>query len=670
MKKTIAALLALLMIAIPLASCQPAESTATLVIATNKFEEKFNPFYAENAYDMEVMDQIFVSPQRINAKNVLEDWGGSIKAEEKQVDGKTHVIYTVTVKKGMKFSDGKAVDIDDVIYSYYVFADSGYSGPSRSWATSTSIVGLKEYYYDDPNYTSKIEAITKEADDKYSAEKISKEDFIAYLIDSNLDGWWDGDPAGEAGAGTTWVQYIKDSGYETQLNAIDATDATAMLELLALIEYETSASYYTDAAYSYYLDKLRKSYIAGNLEDGVDVEKISGIVRVDDYTCTVEFYDLDIYGDRNVNVSIVPAHYYGEFAKGQADKQLLKNLDKPMGSGPYVFVSVADNIVTAKANNSYFEGEPFIKNVKWQYIEDGALLTALKNNEVDIISPSASKKTIDDLKAINMAYSLVDNNGYGYLGINADNVDKLVRKGFMHLLSRSESVNGYYQDPSLATIIERPMTTTLGEYPHGAKEYYGYDTDKALEYFTEAGYALVDGELKKDGEKLVLNAYIGGSGKGDHPAYAMLIQAQNDMEEMGAELIINDVEFNVLQSAMNGGTADIFVLAWGASNTCDKSTIYKTDGGQNRTNISNARLDQLLDEIVKTIDFDKRSELVAESLDIVMDEAVEMPLYQRMNMIAYNPANVDSSTWPETSTYWTYANQLWKLKLVEKEESK
>lgn len=666
MKKTIAALLVILMLAIPLAACEADVQHPTLVIATQTFEGKFNPFYAESAYDNQVLDQIFVNPQRTNANNVLEDWAGSITAEEITVDGKTHVLYTVKVKEGMKFTDGKKVTIDDVLYNYYVFADFGYSGPSSTWATTTPIVGLKEYYYDDADYADKIAAIEKEANDKYSQDNISKEDFMAYLIDSDLEGWWDGKADGFADAGYTWEDHIKDEGYEEQFGAIDATDAEAVLELLATIEYELYAVYYDPEGY--YLNKMRKEFIANSVKDGAKVKEISGINRVDDYTCTVEFYEIDIYGDRNVNVALVPAHYYGEFNKGDADKQLMKNMDKPMGSGPYIFIDFKDNIASVKANDDYFEGVPEIKRVKWQVVDDPALITALANGEVDIINPSASKTNINTLVEKGMEYSMMDNNGYGYLAINANNVEKLVRKGFMHLLTRKESVLGYYESEDLFSIIERPMTTTLGEYPHDAKEYYGYDLDKANDYFTEAGYELVDGKLVKDGKQLTLNVYIGGSGQGAHPGYTMLVQAQNDMKDLGAELIINDVDFNILQSAMNDGSADMFVLAWGSSNTCDKSTIYMTGGGQNRTNISNDKLDELLVKIPQTVDFDTRAGYVAEMLDIVMEEAVEMPLYQRNNMLAFNPNNVDKTTWPETSTYWTYENVLWKLKLVEKAE--
>lgn len=634
----------------------------TLVIATQDFEGKFNPFYAESAYDQQITDQIFVSPQRLDKNNQMIDWAGSISYEEIEAeDGSTHILYTVKVNEGMTFSDGEPVTIDDLLYYYYVIADPSYTGPSSTWALTTAIVGLKEYYYDDPNYSTKVNEISQEVADKYSLDTISKEDYIAYLIDTNLEGWWDGDPAGLVSQDYTWSDYITDEGFGDQLAAIDATDPAAMLALLAEVEYTNYGDSYDPA--SYYSSKLSESYIAGNLEDGIDVETISGIVRVDDYTCTVEYYAIDIYGDRNINGALIPEHYYGEFEKGKAEEVVKANMDAPMGSGPYKFVSFDNNIVTCEANDGYFEGEPNIKTVKWQYVPDSDLFDALTSGEVDIANPNASPDSLEQYKDAGMEYSLIDNNGYGYLGINANNVEKNVRKGFMHLLAREASVNGYY-GPELASVIERPMTTTLSEYPKDATEFYGYDPAKALECFQAAGYVQENGQLVKDGKKLTLSAYIGGSGEGDHPAYAMLVQAQTALAELGGELIIQDVQFATLQAAMNDGTADIFILAWGASNTCDKSTIYMTGGGQNRTNISNAELDQLLVEIPMTIDFDERCAKVARSLDIVMDEAVEMPIYQRKNMLAYNPEVVDISSLPEeTTTYWTYESQLWKLKL-------
>jgi peptide/nickel transport system substrate-binding protein len=286
----------------------------------------------------------------------------------------------------------------------------------------------------------------------------------------------------------------------------------------------------------------------------------------------------------------------------------------------------------------------------------------LASGAIDIANPSGSKMNIEEMKRLNIEYSLIDNAGYGYVGLQANNLPLAVRKGLLTLLNREPAVKGWYGD--IADVIERPMTTVLAEYPDDAKVYYSYDVETALKYFESAGYAKdASGKLvDKNANRLVVNAYIGGSGKGDHPAYSMLTQAQNDMASLGGELQIQDVEFNVLQGAMNDGTADMFILAWGNTTTCDKSSIYSTGGGQNRTNVSDPALDELLRRIPLTIDFEERSGLVSQMLDKVMDLAIELPLYQRKNITAYG-SNLNMDTVPEAGTFWSYESVLYKVEL-------
>lgn len=629
---------------------QPEQADKTLVIAVPAtFEEKWNPFLAESAYDQDVLDQIFVSPIRINKDNEVIPWGGNITTVE-NADGT--VTYTVTCNPGMKFSDGEEVTIDDYLYSLYVCADPSYTGPAA--LITEDIVGIKEYYYDDPNYSSVIAGFAQTAAEKYSLDTISKEDYLTYLIESDLEAWWGGLDSYD------WKGYAESEGFGAQYAAVDPTDADAVKAVIAEIEY---ANYYGSYdPQSWWEAKLAESYIAGNLADGVDVAEISGIKKIDDYTATVTYASVNISGDRNISFSFAPEHYYGEIVKGDVSP-ILSNM-VPLGSGPYIFKGFADNIATVTANVNYFEGVPVIGTVKFQYVPEADALASLSSGVIDICNPSGSKENVEELEALGLAYDLTDNAGYGYSGFNCNNLDQNVRKGLFSLMNRRASVAGYYGS-KIAQVIERPMTTVITEYPDDAEEYYPYDPAKALEYFKAAGYEQKDGKLvNKNGEQLVVNAYIGGDGVGDHPAYAMYTQAAEDMAALGGELQINDVQFAVLQAAMNDGTADIFTLAWGNVTNCDKSSQFSSNGGQNRYNVKNDRMDQLLIDIMQTVDLEERKALVAEMLDLAMDLAIELPLYQRKNILAYNGDNVDLSSFPEeTTAFWDYSSELWKVRM-------
>lgn len=581
----------------------------TIVIGViANFEEKWNPVMVESGYDMQVMDQIFVAPQRVNFDNEMEDWGGSIRLEENE-DGT--VTYTVKVKEGMKFSDGEDVTIDDYLYTIYLCSDPSYTGPAS--LANEDIKGMKEYYYDTEDYAAieaQVEAYVPTAEEiKPVAERWAKE------------------------------------------NAMTVEDFMP----------ETNEENYNE----YILPELKAAYkqkvIKEGMSSGVKIPEIEGVKRVDDYTATITYNQLSIIGDRAINVPYVPVHYYGEFEKGNVSAQE-KNME-PMGSGPYKWVSFSDNIVSLTANNDYFEGQPKTANVKFQYIPPTDTVAELAAGRIDIGNPNSDQETLDEMDAGgNMSYELVPSAGYGYMGLNADNLSKEVRQGVFYLMNRKPAVQGYFGD--LAQVIERPMTTTLAEYPQDATEVYGYNPQKALEKFQEAGYTQQGGKLvNANGEQLKVVAYLGGSGVGDHPAAAMLTQAANAMKEMGGELQIQDVDFNVLQAAMNDGSADLWCMAWGAVTNCDKTQQFSSTGAQNRYRLKDEKMDAMLKEIVQTADTEARKPLVSAMLDYAMEVAVELPLYQRENVWGYNTDNLNMDTIQKSSASWDYTKFLWQIEM-------
>ena len=629
----------------------------TLVIGTSSFNGVFNPFFYSSSYDAQGMETIFTSVCSLNENNELVDKGGSISAEEvKAEDGSVQTLYTIKLKEGMKFHDGEDVTIDDLIFVYYVYADPTYDGMA-SFLNSVDIVGMKEYYYDDANYSTKVAEIETQASEKAATE----EGFLQYLVESNCEGWYAGDPNGDVGDGRTFVQYLKDEGYDADSVASNSDE---FLKLLAKCEYEKYATSY-DAA-SWWTSELSKEYISAGLSDGIDVETITGITKVDDLTCTVLVNGINIIADRQLALqSLTPEHYYGDgFVKG--DLSMVKDkTDAPMGSGPYKWVGYENNVVSVTKYDDYFLGTPKIENIKYQVVDEEQKVNAVISGDIDITDPSASLEIMEELEANGIEYSLVGFPGYGYIAISAKRVPELkVREGLMHLMTREQAIATYYGE--LAQVIERPMTPTLAEYPTDAKEYWGYDKEKALECFKEAGYEQVNGKLVKDGEQLSVEVCIGSASS--HPSTPILTQMKADMEELGAEFIISDVDASILFNRMENDDVDMWVAAWGNSNDCDLTQIFGSEGtkvgGSNRTWVQDAKVDELLHQVMQTLDFNERKALVAQELDQIMSWATYMPVYQRKNLMIYNANTVNVSTIPEnTSTYYSYVDEIHLLEL-------
>lgn len=635
-------------------SAEPDNDKVLVIGVEATFSEKWNPYLAENAYDRQVTDQIFVPILQKNANNELEPYGGEIITEP-QADGS--VLYTIKLNEGMTYSNGTPITIDDYIQSLYVRSDPSYSAVGNT--LNTPIEGVAEYYYDDANYSEAIAAMVADADANWSTANITFDNFLVYAKETSLDGWFAADNLGE------FTDYIAGEGeqYAAMLAEADATNADDVLRITAQIEYDAYLEYYD--TYNWYLDAQKMEYALGNVASGVSVSEISGIKKIDDLTCTVKFTEIDIYGDLGLGDPngfglLISKDHYGPYTKGDVSN-ILSNMT-PLGSGPYVWDNYSDNIATLTASDSFFLGKAKIGTVRWQYVPTADIISSLASGTIDIAVPTASIQNMEELKSTgNISYDLLDNAGFGYVGLNCENLPLNVRKGLLSIMNRQPAVEGWYGD-ELAAVIERPMTTVLAEYPQDATTFYPYSRDEALKYFEAAGYSQKDGKLvDANGNQLTVNVYIGGEGQGAHPSYAMLVQAAEDLKALGGELQIQDVQFAVLMAAMDDGTADMFCLAWSEVNTCDKKEQYYTGSGQNKFKVSDAKLDALLDQINLEVELSKRKALVGEMLDVAMDLAFEYPVYQRKNIRAYNNQTVNMDTIPDATAFYSYENVLWQV---------
>ncbi|MBQ6322708.1 MAG: ABC transporter substrate-binding protein, partial [Lachnospiraceae bacterium] len=134
------------------------EERGNLVYATATFGQKFSPFFATTAYDMEVVDLtqvgglaadrggavIFngIEGETVNYNGTDYTYYGMGNVEVTQNDDGT-VDYTITIRDDQVFSDGEPITIDDYIFSFYVFVDPTYDGSSTIYALP--IEGMEEY---------------------------------------------------------------------------------------------------------------------------------------------------------------------------------------------------------------------------------------------------------------------------------------------------------------------------------------------------------------------------------------------------------------------------------------------------------------------------------------------------------------------------------------------
>ena len=498
-----------------------------LVVGYDYFSSKFSPFFGKTAYDVDVgeMTTQYLMELDREGNPVLN----GIEGETRSYNGTDYtyygisdievvqnedgtVDYNVTMRDDIKFSDGTTADIDDVIFGMYVLCDPTYDGSSTLYALP--IEGMTEYR---SGMELLVNLIVAAGPDNTDFTNWTEEQQTAFW-----DAFW---PAGEKFAQEI-VDYCVDAGYAEAGDVAGAAaawnypdlaaDATAADFFQAIVDkygydlsdtginLETAGTSISDFIYAE-LGDAAAEYQAG-VATGSSVPNIPGIIKTGDYSMTIHMTSFDATAIYQLALPVAPLHYYGDeaqydyennsFGFPKGDLSLVRaKTTQPMGAGAYKFVSYENGVVTFEANENYWKGEPKIKYLLFQETAASDKLSGVASDAAtfDITDPNFNVQCVEDIKGYNSNGELtgdvittfsVDNLGYGYIGICAENIcmngepgseaSKNLRKGFATLFSvyRDTVVNSYYGET--ASIIQYPITNTSWAAPRPADE--GYQT--------------------------------------------------------------------------------------------------------------------------------------------------------------------------------------------------
>ena len=627
MKKAIALILSLVMCVSLFTACgkqqgstDDQETAKTLVVGTQNFDGKFSPFFYTNSYENDVMSMIFDGLLLTDREGsvVLKGADGEVRPYNgtdytytgvancdivENADGT--VDYKITMKEGIKFSDGEEMTIDDVIFSYYVLLDPTYDGVSTLY--SIPIKGLDAYR---TGMDSRMNLILAAGPDGYTATDFFTEDqyntfwaafnaagvkFAQEILDYVVaEGYaaatdpvaaqaanWGFELAEDATVEDFWAAIVEAYGYDISDEGINKE--TAGTSISALIEAEIGDSF--------------SDYTIG-VQTGESAPNVSGIVKTGDYSMTVTLTEVSATAIYQIPVTICPVHYYGEMDKydydnnkfgfDKGDLSHVKSVTSaPIGSGPFTFKSYANGAVTLEKNPGYWKGEPKIDTVIWREMLDVDKIPGVVSGTIDITDPSYSAKAAEQIKSANsngeisgdvIQTDLVANLGYGYVGFNAnrvkvgtgnggDEASKNLRKAIATVIAvyRDVAVDSYYGE--FANVINYPISDTSWAAPRvtdeGYKVAFSVDVDgndiytdgmsaedkyaaakqAALGFFEAAGYTVTDGKITAAPADARMDAevMVGGSGTGDHPTFMALTLAAEALKEIGFNLIVSDM---------------------------------------------------------------------------------------------------------------------------------
>ena len=472
------------------------------------------------------------------------------------------------------------------------------------------------------------------------------------------------------------------------------------------------------------MDEEVYAYPTVGVKTGDSAANISGIQKTGDYSMRVVMDKFDAVAIYQLAVAVAPMHYYGDaskydydnnqfgFEKGDLSSVRAKTTT-PMGAGPYKFIEFKDGVVKFERNDSYFLGAPKIKNVNFQQCTtEGDKLNGVVTGTIDLTDPSINDDTIKAIKKENsnnkltgdkITTDLVDNLGYGYIGICADNVkvgndpssdaSKNLRKALATIYSvyRDVSIDSYYGE--MASVINYPISNTSWAAPQAtdtgyqiafsvdvngdpiytskmsADERYEAAKQAALGYLEAAGYTVENGKVTAApaGASLEYEVLIPANGEGDHPSFMVLSEASKALADIGINLIVTDMsDSSALWDSLDAGEVDMWAAAWGATVDPDMYQVYHSSNqtGSNHYRIADAELDSLILEARTSDDQSFRKGMYKECLDIILDWAVEVPVYQRKNCIIWSSERVNSDTvTPDITPFYNWMSEIQNMEL-------
>ena len=713
-------------------------SDTPLVIANDGMSEKFSPFFAESVPDQNIVDVTQISL-------VYNDRSGEfiyngIEGETTSYNGTDYTYYgptdlTITenedgtvyydfkLRDDLTFSDGEPVTADDIIFSFYVFCDPTYDGNASVY--SLPIEGMEEYRSGMSTLASLLAAAGEDNTE------------FTFWTEDQQNAFWDAVNDGGAAFAQEIVDYCVENGVSEEGDVAGAAaqwgfdglaaDATAKDFFMAIgdkygwsftaMEAESAGSALSDL-----IPADVYAYATEGVETGDAAANISGIQKLDDKTVRVVLTEVSAPALQTMDIQIAPLHYYGDesqydydnnqfgFTKGDLSA-IREKTTAPLGAGPYVFKSYENKTVYLEANESYYKGAPVTKELQFKETAEADKLPGVVQGTVDISDPSISKEVMAQICSENsngevsgdvLTTALYDNNGYGYIGINSQNVkvgddpsseqSKDLRKAIATVISvyRDMVIDSYYGDA--ASVINYPISNTSWAAPQKSDadyevafskdvdgnpiytdgmsddEKYAAALDAALGFFEAAGYTVTDGKLTAApaGAKLSYEVMIGGSGKGDHPSFGILTAASEALKSIGFDLTINDLaDGTIMWDALNSETAEMWCAAWQATLDPDMFQIYHSEGGSaHYYAIYSDELDELVMEGRTNTDQAYRKAVYKEALDFIVDYAVEIPVYQRQNASVFSTQRVNVDSIPQDlTTFYSYLNEIEKIQM-------
>ena len=336
---------------------------------------------------------------------------------------------------------------------------------------------------------------------------------------------------------------------------------------------------------------------------------------------------LAVFEKFGTGLYILPKHVLGNVPPDQlARHPFFQN--PTVGNGPYKFVQYkTDQYVELLVNENYHQGAPSLRRLFIRVILPTIMLAQLERGDLDVTAGAGiGTILVDDWERVKTMGHVravpVPTPGYQFMAFNFQRPylqDKRVRRAIAHATNRQLMVNQLLRGEG--ELAEGPVWPSNPYFNRNVKP-WPYDPARARALLQEAGWDF--------NRTLVLRVPTGNiirERSGDI--------IRENLVAVGMKVEIQRSDFPTHLAAMYAANYDIALVGWSGGVDPDVSSQFRTGATYTRLiHLSNAQIDQLLDEGLATADTAKRRAIYSRFQEVFADELPYVVLYYQKGLTA------------------------------------
>jgi oligopeptide transport system substrate-binding protein len=278
--------------------------------------------------------------------------------------------------------------------------------------------------------------------------------------------------------------------------------------------------------------------------------------------------------------------------------------------------------ITLEANDRYHLGKPSVKTVTF-LLAGGSVLTMYENNEIDVAGVSVTDidRVQDPTSNLHGEYVTGDTMSISYIGFSTQTEpfnDPKVRQAFAHAIDREKIAKVVLK--AMLPVAQGVMMPGLPGYNPQSKA-LAFDPELARQLLKESKYGGPDGL-----PTVTLTEAGGGANVGFDTQAMVEMWKQN----LGVDVQIEQTETATFYDDLDAGRLQMWAMGWIMDYPDPENILdvhFYSQSRPNQTRYSNPALDALLEQARTEQDVNRRLSLYQQAEQIVIEDAVWVPLY-------------------------------------------